>query len=35
LKPVARLKGIVVLGPGKAYVVDVPVSQGPGRAKRN
>ena len=35
LKPVARLKGIVVLGPGKAYVVDVPVAQASGRAKRN
>ncbi|HTE90075.1 MAG TPA: protein-disulfide reductase DsbD domain-containing protein [Terriglobales bacterium] len=35
LKPVGRLRGIVVLGPGRAYVVDVPVSQAPGRAKRN
>jgi DsbC/DsbD-like thiol-disulfide interchange protein len=35
LKPVARLKGIVVLGPGKAYMVEVPVSQAPGRATRN
>ena len=35
LKPVGRLKGVVVLGPGKAYVVDVPVAQPAGRAKRN
>jgi DsbC/DsbD-like thiol-disulfide interchange protein len=34
LKPVARLKGVVVLGPGRAYLVDVPVSQAPGRATR-
>jgi len=35
LKPVARLKGVVVVGPGRAYLVDVPVSQAPGRATRN
>ena len=35
LKPVARLKGVVVLGPGRAYLLDVPVSQAPGRATRN
>ena len=35
LKPIARLKGVVVLGPGRAYLLDVPVSQAPGRATRN
>jgi len=35
LKPVGRLKGVLVVGPGRAYVVDVPVSQAAGRAKRN
>jgi hypothetical protein len=35
LKPVARLKGVVVIGPGRAYLVDVPVSQASGTAKRN
>jgi DsbC/DsbD-like thiol-disulfide interchange protein len=35
LKPIARLKGVIVLGPGSAYLVDVPVSQAPSRATRN
>src|SRR5205823_10722507 len=35
LKPVGRLKGVLVLGPCRAYVVDVPVSQATGRASRN
>jgi hypothetical protein len=35
MKPVSRLKGVAVLGPGKAYVVDIPVSQAGSRAKRN
>jgi thiol:disulfide interchange protein DsbD len=35
LKPIGRLEGVVVFGLGKAYVVDVPVAQAAGRAKRN
>lgn len=35
LKPIARLKGVIVLGPGSAYLVDVPVSQARGRTTRN
>ena len=35
LKPVARLKGVIVLDSARAYLVDVPVSQTPGRIKRN
>ena len=27
LKPATRLKGVIVLGPGRAYLLDVPVSQ--------
>ena len=30
LKPAARLKGVIVLGPGRAYLLDVPVSQSSG-----
>jgi thiol:disulfide interchange protein DsbD len=35
LKPVARLKGVVVLGSERAYLVDVLVTQTSGRSKRN
>jgi len=35
LKPVVRLKGVIVLGPGRAYLVDAPVLQAPGRGKLN
>ena len=35
LKPIGRLKGVIVLGPESAYLVDVPVSQARGRATRN
>ena len=31
-KPVSRLKGVMVVGPGRAYLVDVPVSQWLSRA---
>jgi len=33
LKPVARLKGVIVLGSGRAFLLDVPVSQG-GRERK-
>jgi len=34
LQPIARLRGIIVLGPEKAYLLDVPVSQKLGRVRR-
>jgi DsbC/DsbD-like thiol-disulfide interchange protein len=32
LKPLSRLRGVLVVGPGKAYLLDVPVSQPPSNA---
>jgi thiol:disulfide interchange protein DsbD len=32
LKPSSRLRGVLVVGPGKAYLLDVPVSQPPSNA---
>jgi DsbC/DsbD-like thiol-disulfide interchange protein len=32
LKPVSRLRGVLVIGPGRAYLLDVPVSQPPSNA---
>jgi DsbC/DsbD-like thiol-disulfide interchange protein len=33
LKPVVRLKGVIVLGSGKAYLIDAPVWEGSRRAR--